>query len=209
MVYGNSETLFVKPFFHLFIYLFYIAQAKKFNFLLFLFLFASMVGEMFVAMGFEDNYVYVMLLYAVVFCCGILLLRPTLNATKLTFNFKDVLVPILLTVGLVYVIISVYISAIDYLPQLLFYSLSLILFAIFVFTSFYIFFFNKHPKSVYIFITGAGYTVICMGTFLFELISPSQFLLGLVNLCEVITQFSFVMYVLNLKEISTKRKWYI
>jgi len=209
MIYGNTETLYIKPLFHVFIYWFYVNQTKKNNWLLLLFLTAAMVGEMFVALGFEANYTRVMLLFAVVFFCGIILLKPVLNSTRLKFKLSHVLIPMVVAVGLVYTIISIYISAVDYMPQLFFYSISLVLYCVFIFSCFYITLFNKHPKNTYIFIVGVGYILVTVGTFLFEVIQPSRFLLGLANLSEVIAQFYFVIYVINIKDVATKMKWYL
>ncbi|MFC7356598.1 hypothetical protein ACFQO1_02775 [Jejudonia soesokkakensis] len=159
--------------------------------------------------GFEENYAAVMVLFALVFFTGSLLLAPVMMRTKSTIQLKEIITPIIFMIGVIYIITSIFASVLEYIPDLVFYVLSILMFLLFVFMCFYIAFINKHPKNIYVFIVGIGYTLVCSGAVLYEMFYPSVILIGAVNLFEIIAQFYFVLYITHIAEIAKEKKWFI
>lgn len=209
MVYGNQDTLYVKPVFHIFLFIFFYTKTKKINWLLVLFLLSAMIGEAFMSQGLENNYGGVMVLFSIVFLSGILLLRPVLIRTKFNNEFKDVVIPIIIGFGIVYALTTIYAIAIEFIPDLIFYSVTILLFIVYIACCFYIAFVNKHPKNTFLFIVGTCYSLVVVGAFAYELVLPYSVVIGGVNLLEIIAQFYFVLYIAYIAEVAEEKNWFI
>ncbi|WP_203294075.1 hypothetical protein [Luteirhabdus pelagi] len=198
---SNEDTAYVKPFFHIFLFLFYTLSAKRFNFFLFLFLGCLLVAEYFVAKDFVGYYYIIIPLFIISFITGIALLRPMLRFMKAEWSRVDIFTPLLSAIGLAYVIVSVYTLTIAPIDDTFLDIAGMAAFSLFVIACFYVTIFNVHPKNVYLFITGAGYMFVCMGYLIYELVFKATILLALVNICEVLAQFYFVLYLVHIKSI--------
>lgn len=207
--YGNDKTSFIKPFFHFLLYSFYWVSVKKHNFLLVLFLISAMIGEFLVSKNFVIHYSWIVILFFFVFVFGTLLLVPVLKFTKAKLHEKDYLNRIVGIIGFLAILACLYVLTIDFLPGLTFYIFAFAAFSIFLVSCFYINVFHKHPKNIYLFFVAVGYLMVCFGAVVYEFLWSSWYLLLWVNLCEVLTQFCFVYYLIHLDEVLTRRKWFI
>ncbi len=209
VVYGNEDTRFIKPVFHILLFSFYSLSTKKWNGTLALFLGSAMIGEYFAAADFEQNFNYIAPLFAIFFTTGIVLLRPVLAATSVRLKWIDIFVGFIAVAGLLYIIALVFILSVNEMKDFSLITLGAVPFCIFIFSCFYVAAFSKHPKLLFAFITGAGYTLVCLGTFIHELLSGSTLLIGTVNAAEIIAQFSFVYFVIHIKEKFNSYNWLV
>ncbi len=210
IIYGNEDTRFIKPFFHILLFSFYWLTTKKFNLLLLLFLLSAMVAEFFTAINFEDNFRVIVSLFAAFFLLGFILQFPVLKRTTVKkLGGQDVFSALAGIFVLSYIIITVFTVSNNELADFTFLSIGTLCFSAFIASCFYIAGFNKHPKKIYLFITGVCYVLVTSGALLYELTFKSPVLIGIINLSEITAQFSFVYFLIYKNKILTKGEWLI
>jgi hypothetical protein len=207
--FGNEQTQFVKPIFHVFLFLFYTLSVKRFNFLLFVFLACAMSGEYLAAGNFEAHFKWIAIFFFMVFTSGVLLIRPLLNPAIVKIKWTDILVGILVVAGLGYLVALVFILSANELEDFTYLVVTTVAFCVFIFSCFFIAAFGKHPKRVFLFVVGAGYTLVIFGTLIYELLYTETILLGIVNLCEVIAQFCFAYFLIYREEKINDLHWLV
>ncbi|WP_416443081.1 hypothetical protein ACH3O9_18890 [Leeuwenhoekiella sp. A16] len=201
IIYGNSETVFVKPFFHVFLYLYYWRKTGDLNVMLLSALVFAMLGEACVALGMTRLFYPAMFLFTLYFISFTFLLRPVLRKTNFSIRSRDLTAPFIGFIAITYIIITISSLVVDHIPSIYIYTPAFLSFVLFITVCFYVSIFNRHPKSVFLFIAGAGYTVVALGTFIFEYLEDSTALMGVINGCEFIAQLLFVQYLINMKKV--------
>jgi len=207
---GTEYFKLVKPFFHVALFSFYWASTKKFNLIVLLFLATTMVAEFLAATDFMEYLVPIMLLFTAYFAIGTYLQYPILKATKTTkLRTIDIWAGLGGIFLLVYIILTVFVVSVKEIEAFTLFSIATLVFSAFIATAFYIAGFHKHPKKIFIFIVGVCYVIICSGSLIYELQFPSVYLLGLVNLSEVIAQMSFIFFMIYRDELLQQKTWLI
>jgi len=210
IIYGNEDTRFIKPFFHLFLFGFYWLTIKKFNFLVLLFLISAMIAEFFTAVNFEGNFRVITTFFTIFFLLGVVLQFSVLKKTGFKdFGGQDVLSALAAISILSFIIVSIFVVSNNELADFTFLSVGTLSFTAFIASCFYISGFNKHPKKIYLFVAGACYVIVTSGALLYELKFKSPALLGVINLSEIMAQFSFIHFLIHKKDILTKEEWLI
>lgn len=209
LLYGNFHTQFIKPFFHLFIFLFYISVTKKWNPFLFLFLGAAMVGEYLTANNFTANYTYIVLLFTIYFSTGIYIMLPIIRAAKLKIQITDFYLSLIILAAFVYIVGSIFLFSVKEMDHFVYLLIATIAFSFFTGACFYIAAYHTNNSKIYYFIVGLGYMIVCAGTLIHELILHSVFIQVFINLVEVIAQFSFVYALTKLPKMIKPNKQFI
>ena len=210
VIYGNEDTRFIKPFFHIFIFSFYSLTTKKFNLLLLLFLLSAMIGEYFTAVGLEGNFKIIASMFALFFLLGVILLLPVLKKTKFkNVGGQDILAALLVIFVLSYIIVSIFIISNSELADFTFLSIGTLCFSAFIASCFYIVWFNERPQKIFLFITGVAYFIVISGDLLYEFEFKSSILIGIINLCEITAQFSFIYFMIYRDKMLAKQEWLI
>lgn len=209
IIFGNEHTQFIKPFFHLFIFLFYVSVTHKWNIPLLLFLCSAMVGELLTARDFVSNYIYIVLLFAFYFSIGVHLMMPVVKTAKFKIQITDIYLGLIILIAFVYVVGSIFFASAVAMDDFLFLLIATVAFSAFVGSCFYITAYHSNSHKIYFFIVGIGYMIVCVGTLVHELVMPSAIIEGFVNIVEVISQFCFVYALTNLPEMIKPKKWLI
>lgn len=209
IIFGNDKTQFIKPIFHLFLVIYYTLNVKKFNPLIVLFLSLAMVGEFLTARNFIEYYFFIVILFALYFLVGFYLMTPIIKASKLKVQITDIYVGLIILIAFTYIVGSIYfVSAIE-MNDFIFLFIATITFSMFVGACFYITGYHIHPLKIYFFIVGVGYMIVCVGALVYELILPSVYIQGFINLVEVIAQFSFIYVFAKFHKLIKNRQIFI
>ena len=206
---GNEHTQFIKPFFHVSLFLFFYTTTKKINYPLILFLTCGMLGEFFTARSFESNYLLINILFSIYFSLGVYCMWPVFKGAQLKIRGKDVVIAIIATTLLLYIIYGLVYYSIQEFKENVPAIVGGTAFVIFVGSCFYITLFHPHPYRINLFIVGLCYFVVCSCYIVHELLLPSRLLMGLINSTEIIAQFFFVLFLINRKSMQLKTNWYI
>ncbi|GEM_PF-5368075 len=209
IVYDNFHTQFIKPFFHLFLYLYFVSSSKKWNITVLLFLIAAMIGEFLTARNFVANYVYIVLLFATYFLIGLFLMKSAIKDSKFRIQLTDIYVGLIILIAFTYVVGSIFFITAEELGDFLFLLVATAAFSGFVGGCFYIAAYHSNPNKILFFVVGIGYMIVCVGTLVHELVMPSVFIQGFVNLVEVISQVAFIYALIKLPEMLRPKKWHI
>ena len=183
---------------------FYYQKTKKVNGLL-LFTFGSvLIGEFLVSKGFLIHFETIYFFFLLFFVGSTILLYPMFKETKLNLHRHSLISVFIGAIGLIAILLSTYFFTIDYVPEYSIFIADFASLSIFVITCFFISHFSKHPKSFYLFIVGACYMVVTAGALAYETVFPSVVLLGITNVSEVLAQYFFVYFLI---EISFKTNY--
>tara|TARA_R100000935_G_scaffold38680_1_gene60061 strand:+ start:180212 stop:180904 length:693 start_codon:yes stop_codon:yes gene_type:complete len=209
LFFGNEQTQFVKPFYNLLLYLFFITITQKNSLKLLLFLCFATVAEFLTARDFNDFYFMINVLFACYFLTGVWFMKPLLKTAKLKIHRKEAFLAIGFTAIILYIVYGLIYYSIHefkaYVPAVI----GGVSFVAFTGSCFYITLFHSHPKKVYLFIVGMCYFVVCMGYIINELLVDSNLLIGFINSAEIIAQFFFVLFLTQKEEMLSKKEWYI
>lgn len=207
---GTDVFKLIKPFFHLGLIIYYIIRVKEVNLLIFAFLGSTMIAEYLAASDFILYFELITILFTVYFTIGFLLMYPVLRVTKRKLaKWTDILALLAVVFVLLYIISTVFILSIEQIKEFTLFTIATFAFTVFVGSCLMITGFHKHPKKVFLFITGVGYVLVCTCALIYELFHKNDALLVLVNTTEVISQCSFVYFLIYKDQFLKKDTWYI
>ncbi|HBR55775.1 MAG TPA: hypothetical protein DEA82_16950 [Flavobacteriaceae bacterium] len=209
MVYGNEQTLYIKPVFHIVLFLWYFSVKKKIDVKLVFFLGFALTAEFLTAIDFDGYYTLINILFACYFFVGLWCMKPVLQQSKFTLRGQEVFFGLLITGVLLYMVYGLIYYSIQEFQENVPTVLGGISFLLFTGGCFYVTLFHSHPKKFYLFVVGSCYFVVCLGYMVYQLLLLSDLLMGLVNTAEIIAQFYFVLFMIHKQEMLSKTKWYI
>ncbi len=191
-----------KPLFHVVLLVAYSLFSKKIKPLFYLFYLSAITVEFMDKSAIVFNIIWVILVYSVCFISGVVLLFPLLKKGKLRLIGVNRLFVIIIIVSSAYIILSTYLTFFSELNTSLFFAFGILPFTAFLASCFYITSVYSHSKSIYLFLTGIGYSITCiLGLIILALQVKNVMLLGLVNLSTTIAQFCFVFFMIDFDEI--------
>ena len=209
VLFTNEATQFVKPFFHVFLYLFYIQTVKRNNPILFLFLLCAMLGEFLTAKDFESNYILIHCLFTCYFVLGTWMIWPVIKTADLKLKGQEIIIALLIVLPLLYVVYAITYYSMNEFTDSVFTIMACISFLLFTGTCFFVTLFHRHPQRLPLFMVGVGYFVVCIGYLVYELLLPSSLLMGGVNTLEIVAQYFFVVFLIHRQDMLMKIKWFI
>ncbi|AUC83054.1 hypothetical protein [Lacinutrix sp. Bg11-31] len=195
-----------KPLFHAVLLIAYSLLSKKIKPLFYLFYLSAMAVEYMAKSTIVFNILWVVLGYTICFSSGIILLFPLLKKGKLRLKGVNRIFVLIVITSLGYIILSTYITFLSELNTSLFFASGLLPFTAFLASCFYITSVYNHPNSIYLFLTGIGYSITCLlGLIILALQVQNVMLSGLLNLSELIAQFCFVFFMIDFNEVLNNR----
>ncbi|MEZ4858285.1 MAG: hypothetical protein R2781_05700 [Flavobacteriaceae bacterium] len=134
---------------------------------------------------------------------------PFIKASKFKIQITDVYLGLIILIAFIYVVGSIFfVSAVE-MNDFFFLLIATIAFSAFVGACFYIAAYHSNPNKLFFFVVGIGYMIVCVGTLVQELVAPSVFIQGFINLVEIIAQLSFVYVLTKLPEMVKAKDWLI
>ncbi|RDK84300.1 hypothetical protein [Marinirhabdus gelatinilytica] len=209
LFFGNEETLYIKPLFHVGLYTFFYVSNKKHSGLLLMFLLAGMVAEFLTAKNFEYYYAIINILFAIYFSIGILFQVPVLKTAKLKLSNTTGILGVLFSSIILYIVYALVYYSVQEFNEQVPAVIGAITFVGFVGSCFYVTLFHPHPKKVTLFIVGICYFIVCIGYLVYELLFTNTLLIALINTTEIIAQFAFVRFLISRSEFLKKQEWLI
>lgn len=194
---GNEFTVNIKPIFHLLLLAYYIVSVKQIKIPVLVFFVCAMVGETLVAKGFEENYQFIVFLFTACFASGIVVVYPFLGKTVLKFKLPEIITTCIVIFGVGYIMVLMFNIFTNRLQEYVQFGLVSATFIVYIASCFYIAAFNTHPKRLSLFLVGCCYIITVVGTLIHELFFQHPLLMGLVNLSEIIAQFSFAYFAVH------------
>lgn len=201
VVLGNEKTIFIKPIIHILLFFYFTFKAGTFNKLFLFTVLCALFGEMFFALGFTDNFNYILLLFVGYFIGNAFLLKPVILATKYNKGSVDLTAPIIGTLGVLLLVGLVSSLVIGRVPSVWVYGICVVSFLIFLCSCFYILIFNKSHLNFLLFFVGVGYLGVCILFFMDEFFEHDIIFVGLGNSLELVAQISFVCYLTKIKQV--------
>ncbi|RFN58725.1 hypothetical protein [Marixanthomonas ophiurae] len=195
LFFGIGITIYLVPLYISCLYLIYYTSVKKHNILLILFLLVTCIAESIASFGFVDNFMWIASLFTVFFLLGTLLLRPALKRWKIRLKLDEKIGLIVGFICVVFVMVVTYNATIDQVPQTVYHLFAFLAFALFLYACFFVFIYDHHSRGIFTFITGIAYVCMYVNYFIYEFFYNSILLLVLVQACEVVGQYAFVVYL--------------
>lgn len=198
----SGLEFYSKPLFHVVLLIAYGVLSKKIKPLFYLFYLSAMTVEFMDKSTIVFSMLWVILGYSICFISGVVLLFPLLKKGKLRLIGINRLFALIVIASLGYIILSTYITFLSELNTSLFFAFGILPFTAFLASCFYITSVNSHSKSIYLFLTGIGYSITCLlGLIILALQVKNVMLFGFINLSTTIAQFCFVFFMIDFEEI--------